>query len=147
MSFEDFDSKYGPALSVVIDSETGNYKARYNGVNYSHDVKIRHGMLATFSDNHLGSVEDIGPNDSWLFNFLAPYADKWMKHSVAYFSPGYYRGYSGYGPFQTSFYSYKWLARGVMGMLDILFAFLVLVVISSIVIIMYADKKDWDNST
>ncbi len=146
-SFEDFDKKYGPALNVVRDPKTGNYKAKYFGVDYSHDGYIRHGMLATFSDGHLVSVEEIGPNDSWLFNFLAPYADKWMKHTVAYFSPGYYRHYIGYGPLQTSFYSYKWLARGVQGVLDILFAFLVLLAVSSIVIILFADRKDLENSS
>lgn len=146
-SFEDFDNRYGPALNVVRDSNTGNYKAKYSGVDYSYDGYIRHGMLATFSKGHLVSVEETGPNDSWLFNFLAPYADNWMKHSVAYFSPGYYMKYKGYGPLQTSFYPYKWLARGIMGMLDILFAFLVMALICSIVIIKFADNKDIDNSS
>ena len=147
ITFEDFDKKYGPAIFASPDQKTGKYIARYDGLDYCYDDHIGHGLLATFSNGHLESVRAYNANDSWLFNFLAPYADTWMKNTAAYFDPGYYTRIVGYGPLHSHFYPYRWLARGVMGVLDILFGVLVMAIVYSIVIIKFGDNKYVSNSS
>ena len=146
VSFEEFDSKYGPTIDGCVNPETGKYVAKYEGTDYSFDDRIWHCLEVTFSDDHLESARARGTNDSWVLNIFAPLANNWMKHSAAYISPGYYMPVKGYDPLQSSFYPYKWVARGVMGVVDVWFAFLVAAIASAIAILLFAEDKSKHNS-
>ena len=146
ISFDDFEKEFGPAIYVNYNPELAVYVAKYRGIDYSFDGYIWHLLQATFYDGKLVSVKALGSNDSWVLNFFAPFADNWMKHSAAYISPGFYLPDEGHGILQSSFYPYKWVARGVMGIVDVLFAFLVGAIANLIVILLFAGNKSIDNS-
>lgn len=146
VSFEDFDKRFGPSTDVRIDTETGKKIAVYDGLDYCYDGDVDHGLKATFSEGRLESATYYRPDDTWCPDFIAPYADKWMRNSLAFFPAGYYEPSNGYGFLQSSFYPHLWLARGVMGVFDVLFAFLVAAIVNTIVLLMFADDKTKSNA-
>lgn len=146
ISFKTFDSIYGPAINAAPDIKTGRYIASYRGLDIRFDKSLKEGVIAKFTDNRLDSVYNYSRYDVWCFKWLAPYASNWMKHSVAYISPGYYKLPKGYGPLRSSFYPYKWLARGIMGVIDVLFAYFVLIIASTIVFFLLLENKKISNT-
>ena len=146
ISFEQFDSIYGPAINAGLVPETGKFYAAYRGWDILHGDYLKEGMIATFVDNHLESVKEATQKDAKCYKWLAPYANNWMTHSVAYTSPGFYMPMKGYGPFQGRFYPYKWIARGMQGVYDVLFVFLVAVLFSSLFIFLFAENKSVSNT-
>ena len=128
ITFEEFDSLYGPAVNAAKDLKTGIYYASYRGLDYHFGDKLKEGQLVGFRENRLDTFRCYTQHDVWCPKWIAPYATKWMKKSVAFVQPGYYILREGYGPLQASFYPYKWMARSIMGFLDVLFVFIVSVV-------------------
>lgn len=146
ISFDDFDKRFGPSTNVRIYPEIGKKVAIYNGLDYCSDGDVNHGLEATFSEGRLESAKYYRPDDTWCPDFIAPYADKWMRNSLAFFSSGYYEPSRGYGFLQSSFYSHQWLARGIMGLFDVLFVFLVAAIVNTIVLLLFAEDKTKSNS-
>lgn len=146
ITLNDFDKRFGPAICIKVDTVSGTKEAIYNGLDYCSDGEVKHGMVAHFSNDILVSVNEYGSNDTWCPDFLSYYADSWMRKSLAFFAPGFYQTTHEYGFLQSSFYPYKWIARGVMGIFDVLFAFLIAAIANLLVIILFSEDKNKSNS-
>lgn len=146
VSFEDFDKRFGPSTNVRNSPETGEKIAIYDGLDFCSNGDVDHGLETAFSEGRLEIARNFRPDDTWCPDFIAPYADKWMKNSLAYFSSGFYLPSRGYGFLQCSFYPHLWLARGVMGAFDVLFAFLVAAIVNTIVLLLFAEDKTKSNA-
>lgn len=146
ISFECFDSLFGPNINATTGVESGKYLVGYRGIDIKYNGELKEGLIASFINNRLDSVQILTYKNAWCPTWLAPFASNWMEHSAAYISPGYYKHSVKYGPLQASFYPYKWLARGIMGMVDVLFAFLVAAIVSSVIFIVFGEDKSRSNS-
>ena len=118
------EADYGPVIDIQpwkdgrLTATMMGYNMITEGGDYYRGVRLWLSPDMKVSD--VASVTDYGPA---MFQWMAKTGHFWMSHSVAYMSPGCYVQ-DGHMPYISSvWYEKKWVARAVMGFLDIMVIF------------------------
>lgn len=94
--------------------------AAFPGFDFMGDSCYYKGLTAVFKDGKLFGCTGMRNESPAYYRWVAKLGNYWMSHSVAHYAPGFYKPTKGYGPFRSWNYMFRWMARGVMGIFDVL---------------------------